>query len=610
MDKDNSMWDLENPWIGLGTYNEGQKLYGRNNEISNLSEIILNNLATIVYGKSGIGKSSLLKAGIFPILREHSCTPIYIRLTHNSEISYSQQIQNAIIENINTSDLLPPNFPPLGLWDFFHRHEFFDIKGNKTTPVIILDQFEEIYTLTSPKHKSEVQQLFIELADVLNGIKPDNVIREETVYNQKESISSITLKSNGFSLQPISNSTLKYNKSNSFRFIITLRDDSLYLLERNSAKIPSLKVNRYNLCALDENNALDVIFKPLPGLFNESEATEILNKLAYYEFDDFKVVDPSILSLFLFSYYKEQGTVSYNDIFERYYIDSIKRINERSISYIEDQLLTERGNRKQIPLKDILAIGICFNEISSLIQSKILKTEIRKGIEYIEFSHDRLCEQALKHREDRKLREQNRLMRKRMSIAICVVLISIGFSILFGYQYSKAEKAESNLSEKNKYLEKVSDSLKQINDSLNRLNYLNNLQKTYLDSKNDSLEQLAFLNNIQKNNLDLKNDSLLSKNLKLDSVNANLTSANYIVKKQRDSIVALITDLNNYRKIVETNYNKKDSILLESKVTTKQINQIQINHKKNNETLSKIKEETLDSEQSILGIKISNPSYK
>lgn len=69
----------------------------------------------------------------------------------------------------------------------------------------------------------------------------------------------------GFVLQSLSRATLKYDKSPSFRIVFSLRDDSLYLLERSSAKDSSLKTNRYNLRALDEKSALDVITKPSPG---------------------------------------------------------------------------------------------------------------------------------------------------------------------------------------------------------------------------------------------------------------------------------------------------------------------------------------------------------
>ena len=59
-----------NPWIGLKSYQEGETLYGRGKDVLALSQCIINNTQTVVYGKSGIGKSSVLEAGIFPIVRK------------------------------------------------------------------------------------------------------------------------------------------------------------------------------------------------------------------------------------------------------------------------------------------------------------------------------------------------------------------------------------------------------------------------------------------------------------------------------------------------------------------------------------------------------------
>lgn len=65
MDKE----QLNNPWKGLNFYTEGEILYGRNAEIQSLSQYIFNNTQTVLYGRSGIGKSSILNAGIFPKAR-------------------------------------------------------------------------------------------------------------------------------------------------------------------------------------------------------------------------------------------------------------------------------------------------------------------------------------------------------------------------------------------------------------------------------------------------------------------------------------------------------------------------------------------------------------
>ena len=84
----NDKWSGSNPWLGLAPYTEGIPLYGRTKESIQLADIIKYNVASVVFGKSGIGKSSLLSAGISPLLREENYIQVRIRLVHNTEVSY------------------------------------------------------------------------------------------------------------------------------------------------------------------------------------------------------------------------------------------------------------------------------------------------------------------------------------------------------------------------------------------------------------------------------------------------------------------------------------------------------------------------------------------
>lgn len=422
-------WDGENPWLGLNSYTEGQHLYGRDQETAELTDIILNNNAVVVYGKSGIGKSSLLRAGVFPELRKQDFVPIYVRLEHNTDVSYTQQIENAIKEHISLEDLLPTDIPDLGLWDFVHRHHFNDATGHAVIPVIVLDQFEEIFTLTHVDHKSDVQKFFTQLADLFNDVKPDAVIKAEAEYSKKLRFAQCddNGQSRGFKISSVVR--LDYEKRPLFRLVFSLRDDSLYLLERNSAKIPSLKVNRFNLNGLDEKNAIQVIMDPCPDLFSPVEAQKILEELAYYEYDDFRVVDPAILSLFLYSYYKEQGKASADDIFQTYYLDSISSIKSKQIAIIEKRLLTDRGSRVQVPIEDLQANGVTIEALNKLLKNKVIRKERRKGVDFVEFTHDRLCEQAAIHRNKERL--YVRVGYTVFSVLLAIILLFVIIIIYF-----------------------------------------------------------------------------------------------------------------------------------------------------------------------------------
>ena len=66
-----------NPWKGLDIYREGDIIYGRDEDIRKLSQYVLGYNETVLYGRSGIGKSSLLNAGILPVARIAGFIPIY-----------------------------------------------------------------------------------------------------------------------------------------------------------------------------------------------------------------------------------------------------------------------------------------------------------------------------------------------------------------------------------------------------------------------------------------------------------------------------------------------------------------------------------------------------
>ena len=76
-----------NPWLGLASYEEhlvmgdnSYKFCGRADATSELFSLVDNNLFVTLYGKSGIGKSSILQAGLFPKMRANRYFPVHIRL--------------------------------------------------------------------------------------------------------------------------------------------------------------------------------------------------------------------------------------------------------------------------------------------------------------------------------------------------------------------------------------------------------------------------------------------------------------------------------------------------------------------------------------------------
>lgn len=433
-----------NPWFGLRSYPEGARIFGRDKEIVELSQKILYNTQTVIYGKSGIGKSSILNAGVFPILRRENYFPVYIRLVHDGMVSYTAQIMTTVLESLKrlrVEDLGAPEDSMYkdvegytkirserydtsveeGLWEFFHRHEFFyrldgHCEEQAVAPVLIFDQFEEIFTLQ--KDFSKTDAFFNELASLLNNICPKHLLQDTVEVSERKTEGSSTgsLIKKGIVRKT---TKLDYLEDTNMRLVLSLREDYLSYLERNIANIPSLKHNRYCLRPLSEEQAADIITKPIPGMIDLEVAKSIICKVTGSRPNNFEVgddksdieVDSAILSLFLTELYKKKPadeprmTMEMVDslganIISDFYKSSIAHIPEASIHFMEDNLITEGGRRDNIPLSKALT-GISKKDLDYLESERLVHEFPWNGEMRVEFMHDILCDTISKARDER-----------------------------------------------------------------------------------------------------------------------------------------------------------------------------------------------------------------
>lgn len=439
------MKEMSNPWLGLKTYEEGQIIYGRNDDISALSSSILFNVQTVIYGKSGIGKSSILNAGIFPILRRSNYFPVKIRLVHNDPAnSYTKQIRKCVLgslfhlrkEYIDSDGVLKVRetrgrYEKLSvrynyeqeesLWEFFHRHLFYDEKGVRIQPVLVMDQFEELFTLE--RKPERVTAFFGELADLINNIAPDYLYDNVSVDAGKISAGDIGRKVSSVNDELLDEeynpSFTKYITDSNFHIVLSLREDFLSHLERNIYNIPLLKHNRYCLRPLSDDQAASIIMDPCPGLVSKDVAKEIICKVTGAKFTDFEIddipeleVDSAILSLFLTEIYekkqpgdkfvssslvKELGDNIISDFYER----TVQQVSSKCIEYLEKRLVTEDGRRDSIFEARALNKGILQEELQILEAQRLIRKFSWNNEMRIEFMHDILCPIVKQRREER-----------------------------------------------------------------------------------------------------------------------------------------------------------------------------------------------------------------
>lgn len=147
--------DPQHPWLGLASFTEETRGYfhGREEEVAELGRRVQRKLLTILFGQSGLGKTSILRAGIVPRLRHKGYCPVYVRIDHSPESpTPTEQIKQAIHRATQSSGQWTQAGTAVegeSLWEFLHHRDDIlrDAAGKTVIPLLIFDQFEEIFTL-------------------------------------------------------------------------------------------------------------------------------------------------------------------------------------------------------------------------------------------------------------------------------------------------------------------------------------------------------------------------------------------------------------------------------------------------------------------------------
>jgi hypothetical protein len=358
-----------------------------------------------VFGKSGIGKTSLLNAGLIPELLKNYFFPVYLRIDYSSSKTPLDQAKELIYEKLKLRDKSVPEIGNLTLWEYFSNLELLD---GLLIPVLIFDQFEETFTIGKEKSHS-VQEFLIELSNLAENRVP--LVVQEERQNRSEMISSM------------------YGGQD-FHVIISLREDYLAQLESLKKYLPSIKESRFRVVQMTALQAMDAVMKPAKKLVEKDVATEIIKKLpgisdldfetSSTELEDVKrfVVEPFLLSLICYEINekrieKKQDKITQelvsqfdiSDVINSYYAKTMQGFSENVQRGIEDSMLTEGGFRKLQSLEELESeYKITNNEIQHLIEKRIIRKELRDGVEYVELIHDVLTP-VIKIQRDKRLTE-------------------------------------------------------------------------------------------------------------------------------------------------------------------------------------------------------------
>ena len=259
-----------NTFLGLQPYSEDDayRFKGRTEESQELFRLILRNDFTVCYAESGEGKTSLLNAGVFPLLRENMLFPIAITFT-SDDYKVTPDSFDAIIDRCIKDSIAEYNEKNKGVnveyklcsTDFhgldsqaelqkeLSKFSWWKLRNHKPqamglifTPVFVFDQFEEVFNL--PGSIVWTKKFFDWLEDVSSDSCPDVIAQKiRGIIGDKSAFPAI-------------------KEEKDFKVVFSLRKEFIGELDywgMQTHFVPALKENRYCLKALTYEGAKKVM---------------------------------------------------------------------------------------------------------------------------------------------------------------------------------------------------------------------------------------------------------------------------------------------------------------------------------------------------------------
>lgn len=337
------------------TEQDRRRFGGRDREIREIVARITNERTLVLYGPSGMGKTSLLLAGIFPALRERGYRPVHVRTLTAPLADLLREVATLSPGEAQKGE---------GLGELLAR-------ATHEGPVaLVLDQLEELFIRFRKQPEERAA-----LEDALAGVVNDRSLDVSVVFS--------------------------------------LREDYLASLDEFSRALPDVLKDRYRLQSLTAFGVRQSITRPLVDAGVPFEPAVVSRLISQIEDVDF---EPPLLQIMCTELFREAarrtGTATprltvadlerlggRNGIFRRY-LDGVTRElpAEKHLlaRMILDALITSEGTKRAATLAEILLSGFQAREdevrevLDTLVDQRLLRREERNGDTWFELIHERL----------------------------------------------------------------------------------------------------------------------------------------------------------------------------------------------------------------------------
>lgn len=374
--------------------------FGREKTARVLTSQILANRLVVVYAKSGLGKTSLLNAGIAQRLRDEGRIPLIVRVN-----DIKRGPLGSILEGIQVgAERQSIEYIPGGsdsLWTFFKTAEFW--RGDLLlTPVLIIDQFEELFTLYG---RDQTMTFLADLGYLVRGVRPPSA----TALELSETSPPISI-------------------------VLSLREDYLGYLDDAADSIPQILDHRFRLTPLSVDAAAeaitgpagidDMVFHTRSFRFDPGTVAAILRYLSEHRTgtvaDKTAYVDPFHLQLIcqkieatvetLQGQHAANPVITMSSIggeavlrhtLKDFYMEALDTFHPRRVRravrrLCEDFLISPEGRRLSLSEREIRhQIGLDRATLQQLVNKRLLRSDNRSDTTYYELSHDALVEPVL-----------------------------------------------------------------------------------------------------------------------------------------------------------------------------------------------------------------------
>ncbi len=408
----------DSPYKGLASFDDSELdslfFFGRTRERQTIVANVLANKLTVLYGPSGVGKSSLLRAGVAQALRAEETGAVAVH-----DIWGSGALEG-LIETLRRE--VEELGPTAGLADTVAA-----VAQQRGEVHLLLDQFEECFRYQD--------------ADV--------VVRELTDLLRRPGLRVTVL--------------------------IALRDDALAELDVFTHRVPEMFGNLLRLDALDRNAAREAILRPLDR-FAELTGEDWLAEPALVatlldQTAERDRVETPFLQLVLDRLWhaeRDAGSTTLRQetldrlggaeriVYEHVHgtLDSLSAEDEEATARIIRQLVTPSGAKLAHREVDLAALadvdeGVLRHLVAELERNRILRSvDPGDGGSRVELYHDVLAEPLLAWRQQFELeRERRRARRQRQRLlalvaAALVALAAVG--ALAVYAFSQARRSHAH----------------------------------------------------------------------------------------------------------------------------------------------------------------------